>query len=596
MGAGARGIVPTTLCIGVLVIGFGAPNGTAEAPWLTGFQPNLPGVELDDAVWIRNRGAAFDLEELELSDNQGRVGFPPGAWIASGQEVAVAGNASAFFAAAGVWPDFALSGLPLSRTLRSIRSGFALGQEGDFLELAFRGEAVDAVVYGTGRVPSAGWSGSPVDVRGGDFLRRFPRVGPEDHDRAADWQSPRRFYLGQQDWPPVALPVDGEIIAYLAPDHARSIVELALGLAQRHVRLNVYEFRDLDLADFLAERRAEAPGLAIDVLLDASPVGETRDEHSQRGHAIARLRDAGANVHVMQHGRYGFNHAKYAVIDDRIALIQSENLVPSGIPADHKTGNRGWGVFLANATVAHALARIFDADFQTDVFGSRETDTRDEPEYDAPLLADFDAPMTTRPLVSTAPAAATLVVSPLDPHGADPIVAVLRAAEHSIRVAQLNFPPVWRDATGHEWPHPYLDEIRGAALRGVSVEVLLDGHFLDGGRLDNAATVEAVASLPNSDARLVPPDRRVLHVKGLVVDERWVLVGSMNWNLHSMLQNREVDVLLEHPEAAAFFARAFDGDWAAAAAPPAESGAPSLLAILLILLPLVRAVRGRNAT
>ena len=58
----------------------------------------------------------------------------------------------------------------------------------------------------------------------------------------------------------------------------------------------------------------------------------------------------------------------------------------------------------------------------------------------------------------------------------------------------------------------------------------------------------------------------VLHNKGLVADDA-VVVGSLNGNLHSRAQNREVVLILESPEAARYFGALFDDDWEGAGAP-----------------------------
>ncbi|MBI2077330.1 MAG: lamin tail domain-containing protein [Euryarchaeota archaeon] len=439
-----RATLTATLLFLLVVV----PAAGGQEPRIAGFAANLPGSELDDAVWIHNpSAAALPLDGLELSDNSGRIAFPGGAVLPAGATAIVAGNATAWLEAAGNWPDYAIQGLSADRTMRTAKQGFALGQDGDSLSLLDGAEVLDSVAYGDARSLPTGWTGPTVDVAGGNFMRWFPRAAGPDTNAAAEWEGPRRRILGQDTFAPVIVPFSGEVVAFLAPDHARAIVELAFGLASSHLRLNVYELRDLPVAWGLADRLGSRPDLRLDVLVDAAPVGETSAEHNERGHAIRALEEAGATIHVMQHVRYGFDHAKYAVVDERFALVQSENLVPSGIPQDHASGNRGWGVYIANATLARMLAEVFDADFALRPHGARLPSTDDSPTFEPPLTPFYAKPMRGQPLVDSTPGTATLLASPLEPTADDPVVTVLRGARESIRVAQLNFPPVWRDAT-----------------------------------------------------------------------------------------------------------------------------------------------------
>ena len=52
-----------------------------------------------------------------------------------------------------------------------------------------------------------------------------------------------------------------------------------------------------------------------------------------------------------------------------------------------------------------------------------------------------------------------------------------------------------------------------------------------------------------------------LHNKGLVIDERFVVLGSMNGNHHSRSNNREAGLILEGPEVAAYYGALFQSDW-----------------------------------
>ncbi|MDD1684681.1 MAG: phospholipase D-like domain-containing protein, partial [Methanoregula sp.] len=52
-----------------------------------------------------------------------------------------------------------------------------------------------------------------------------------------------------------------------------------------------------------------------------------------------------------------------------------------------------------------------------------------------------------------------------------------------------------------------------------------------------------------------------IHNKGVIIDDKRVLVSSINWNSNSPNFNREAGVIIDHPGAARYFRDVFDDDW-----------------------------------
>lgn len=59
-----------------------------------------------------------------------------------------------------------------------------------------------------------------------------------------------------------------------------------------------------------------------------------------------------------------------------------------------------------------------------------------------------------------------------------------------------------------------------------------------------------------------------IHNKGVIVDDRAVLVSSINWNTNSPGFNREAGVIIEQPVVARYFRTVFDADWSPAVHSP----------------------------
>jgi len=232
-----------------------------------------------------------------------------------------------------------------------------------------------------------------------------------------------------------------------------------------------------------------------------------------------------------------------------------------------------------------------------DPFGAREPTSADLPKYPPPVTAAVDAHPARDVASASGPVPATLFASPFVPGGpGDPILGAIRNATRTIEVEQLNLPVTWRGAGGVSGPNAYLEGLTEAARRGVQVQVLLDGHFLsDDESPDNGDTADQLNALgPGATvaARIMAGrDAPVLHVKGLIVDDESFLVGSMNWNLNSLAQDREVDVLLHDARLAAYFHSAFDADWIRAARHAASPGVPEVAILITLAMVCVRARR-----
>lgn len=78
-----------------------------------------------------------------------------------------------------------------------------------------------------------------------------------------------------------------------------------------------------------------------------------------------------------------------------------------------------------------------------------------------------------------------------------------------------------------------------------------------------------------------------IHNKGVIVDDRKVLVSSVNWNTNSPNFNREAGVIIDHPGAARYFKEVFDDDWQPAVSSPHQSFDYLKLVCLLAVIALL---------
>ena len=75
-----------------------------------------------------------------------------------------------------------------------------------------------------------------------------------------------------------------------------------------------------------------------------------------------------------------------------------------------------------------------------------------------------------------------------------------------------------------------------------------------------------------------------IHNKGVIVDDRKVLVSSINWNSNSPNFNREAGVIIDHPGVARYFREVFDDDWAPAIkTPPVQTDYLKIVIVIGVL-------------
>lgn len=327
---------------------------------------------------------------------------------------------------------------------------------------------------------------------------------------------------------------------------AAGVLEALVADASDRIVIGCYTFASPSLTDQLLDRLAA--GVPVQLLCERAPIGGVSP---QQVAMLDRLTAAGAEVHLIggPGDRYRYHHPKYLVADDR-AVVLTENFKPAGTGG---RDSRGWGVLVEDAAVASALVAIH----------AHDVDGRDVADFDGVRgsLTVRDAPIAdgTYPHRAPSPPATEVPVTlATAPTAADPLLlAALGDAQHSIRVIVPRLPPDGR----------HFRALADRARAGVTVQVLLSNAWYDAE--GNAATVAAADGLNATgvpiSARIATPAGRYgkIHAKGAIIDDRQVLVGSVNWNDGAPTRNRELILQIDDTEVAAVFAAVYDADWRA---------------------------------
>ncbi|WP_298667123.1 phospholipase D-like domain-containing protein [uncultured Methanofollis sp.] len=513
--------------------------GTAGAFQIVAFCPDtyLTG-EPDEYFVLEGSGSPGG---IEVTDGEGSVRFPEGSTVNG--RVVVAREAAGYLRAHGSLPDYEVVGTDATVPDMLRRGDFRLANQKDSITLIVGGAVVQEV----------GW---PEDVAA--------RQG-QVHTLVDGGWDPRPFFIGQSDFAPRTFE-NVTVTLFVSPDCSYEVLSEAVASARERIDVNVYEFTHPGIAEMLAG--AAGRGVDVSVLVEGGPVGGISAEEK----GVARmLADHGVTVMMMEtagdaHARYRFDHAKYMVVDGRGVLVTSENFKESGIPETGEWGNRGWGAWVEDAGVAGYFAEVYRADCTG---------------------GDIVPAPQGGGLAETGGGGYEVRFAPETVHGArvTPVLApdtsglvrqMIAGAEERVLIEQAY---ITNSTVGGA--NRYLAEAINASRRGVAVQVLLDSAWFNvEGEKDNDEMAAWINGLARREG--IPMEARCIdlaaaglekvHTKGVVVDNRSVLVSSINWNDNSPDFNREAGVIIEHPAAAAYFARTFAADWEAGTRAGGDAG------------------------
>jgi phosphatidylserine/phosphatidylglycerophosphate/cardiolipin synthase-like enzyme len=373
-----------------------------------------------------------------------------------------------------------------------------------------------------------------------------------------------------------------EVETFVSPDSSFPALRGFLEGTGESLYLHLYTLESPSIARWLLE--AEGRGVEVVLCLEGSPVGGVSEEAEA---LLALLIQGGVEARYCRTPGLRFHHAKYAVSDNRTLLITTENFGSTGFPEEGTAGNRGWGIILRDEALSTFFADLFLRDLEGPERVSLSTiggfpQERPREEY-SPRFKRMRYRGHFRAVPLVAPENAL-----------HRVLGLLKEANRSLYVEQLYIYTFWgprKTGSVEETPNLLLEEAIQAARRGVSVKILLDSTWYNiewEDPVSNLHTVRYINELAEREgldleARLADAEGlgvEKIHTKGIVVDDRAVLISSVNWNEHSPTKNREVGVIF-YGEPAEYYAQVFLCDWEGGCLSREEK-----VLILLTLLPL----------
>jgi len=527
------------------------------------------------------------LANWSITDLEGTLRFAADRILEPGSSLVIAMNQSSYMSAYDIEPDISLDadhGHELA-----VSGNFRLADVGDSIALiSDSGETMDYVLYGSSQEVSPHWRGAPIPApHPGEIVRRTEKSGvPQDSNCASDWYHFREFKYGYTEMDAADFAIQpGCVVAFTSPDCSLEVVIGAVLGAKEVVLVCSYELSSIPLASALLD--ALGRGVRVVVLVDGQPAGGIEAEeiaclsNMVMGGVEVLVVNGNIGAKIVRH--VGALHAKYMVVDQRIAIVMSENFVESGLPADRLFGNRGWGVRIDDVGVAEYLSRLFWIDARL----SRRDVLRwqDDPRHNVSARLPNAVPSShaigiMRPQSTTMGSIVTILPSP-DCSAQEPFLNEYIESSAVVLAEQFQADLFWRT----RWSEAVtMNSIAASLLSGIQngsqTRVLLDSSWFNFERNNEFASALSTNSL--GEFRLM--DNRspisVMHNKGAVLNNEITLVSSNNWCLSSFAENRELALLVDSREVAKYFTKAFYLDWEPDDLPPVADAGEDLTATL----------------
>lgn len=472
--------------------------------------------------------------------------FLPSVNIGGGEKIYLTQNGTSFkmetgFEANYEWND--CSYLPDVK-----KSGnFVLSNTGGIVCLKDKyNNTVDVVVYGNASFYE-GWIGKSINgVDEGVVLKRKNNI---DSNTSLDWEHNRTYIIGQSDFPPFKGKASKAKV-FCSPDCSYSSIEKEIRNASK-ILLNLYLFTNPFLADLLEKSNAD-----IKLLLDGNVIGGIPMEERYIAYNLNKrelVRYMMSNEKEGIYKRYEYNHAKYAVIDNRV-IISSANWGKSGVPINPSYGNREWGIIIEDENIANFLSTVFEHDWNPSMQDSIKFDensiTHGKPPRDYSIsyfIPEGYYNPKFAPLHINSSFNYTLILSP--DNSEEEILNLINSAEKRILVEQNYIDKEWKNGL-----NPILQKLIEKNESGVEVRIILDSSYEDTKKKNE----EIKDFLRNIKVKL--SDDLPIHNKGIIVDDK-VLISSINWGENSFRRNREVGIIIESAEIAGYFEEIFWYDW-----------------------------------
>ncbi|MHA1284769.1 MAG: lamin tail domain-containing protein [Promethearchaeota archaeon] len=353
------------------------------------------------------------------------------------------------------------------------------------------------------------------------------------------------------------------IIAFNSPDNSFNAFKCLIGSAKKSIDICVYQFTSTYILEELIN--AMNRGVKVRLILeDGYPGASVYTGGTSVANEVvyvAREINNHENGSVRWESKkfFSYTHAKYMIIDNETVVISTENFKPTGIPKETSAGNRGWGIAVNNSKLAGKYLAVFNFDWSLGINFNID-DIKIAPQANYEILQGDYKPISDYKIYNIVGRFQT-VIGPDET--IDVIVNLINRANSSIYAELFYLYPTWTGFFGGENNNPFLKALINASSRGVVIKVILDSTFYNIEGDNNNDEAASILRAHGIEVKYSKNENGIekFHVKALVVDEKVVMISSLNWAENSATNNREIGIIVSSMDVASYYVNLFNYDW-----------------------------------
>jgi phosphatidylserine/phosphatidylglycerophosphate/cardiolipin synthase-like enzyme len=507
-------------------------------------------------------------EPFEIKTEQIKIIFPNNTILPAKSKLILAENASGHKWETDKYPDFEYNYNSNEKIPQMVSSKkFIMSNKGDAIAIKDHyNHTIDFIVYGNASYYTHFWKGESIafSSEGVILKRNFNEDDfPVDTNTSLDWINTRRYQIGQSAFSNVKIQVRGEIQTFVSPDCSYETIVDEIRNASKSIHLNIYEFTHPLLCNELI--KALLRNVSVNIFLEGSPIGGISDEEK---YVIKRINNYGGNIRFLVsntdekiYSRYRFDHAKYIVIDNQTVIVKSCNWGKTGVHKDPSYGNREWGVIIRNQSVVQYFLKVFLDDWNPKRCDSYPLDRMNLTISSGFYMDDYVFKGSYSPEFESETFVGNFSVVPVfSPDTSyEAICDMIDSANDCIYIEQLYIYKNWNDRI-----NPFVERLVNKSNHSIDVKIILNYNPNYEDTNDKCNKTKQYFEENGIEVRFVYTNWSFftnVHNKGMIVDNKSVLISSVNWNENSVMRNREAGIIIENEEVAQYYADVFFYDW-----------------------------------
>ncbi|WP_213014888.1 phospholipase D-like domain-containing protein [Acinetobacter rathckeae] len=284
-------------------------------------------------------------------------------------------------------------------------------------------------------------------------------------------------------------------------------------------------------------KRAGQRGVKIRFLLDQKGLSLSNPDTIQYIQHIPNL-----EWKVMDFSKIdnGIIHAKYLIVDGRVAFVGSQNFDWRALKHIHETGLK-----IQDAQVVGQMKQIFQTDWNNQTrLGKQQSIPHVTQHKTPPQVMQGDYLLASPPEVT--PANIYTVV--------DNFPKLIASAQSNINIQVMQYSPLsYAEGKGKRVFYDFIERsLREAAARGVKINLMIADWNI---RYPDILWIKSLALVPNINIKIVTipkskdgfiPYARVIHSKYMTIDHKTAWVGTSNWSGGYFEQSRNLEIVLNN--------------------------------------------------